>query len=78
MDLITPNLSGEDVCWAIRKKSRIPIVMLMAKATECSVLEGLGLGADNYITKPFSLKELLARIEAVLRRSSGDLIPLTI
>lgn len=77
LDLMMPGMSGEDVCRSIRKKSRVPIIMLTAKANENSVLEGLGLGADDYITKPFSLKELYARIEAVLRRSESDLTPLT-
>jgi DNA-binding response OmpR family regulator len=76
LDLMLPEMSGEEICKAIRKKSRIPIIMLTAKADESDMLEGLGIGADDYITKPFSLKALYARIEAVLRRSSDDLIPL--
>lgn len=78
LDLMMPGISGEDVCRTIRKISRVPIIMLTAKAGESDVLEGLGLGADDYITKPFRLKELLARVEAVLRRCSGDLIPLSV
>lgn len=78
LDLMLPDISGEEVCRAIRKQSRIPIIMLTAKVTEEEVVGGLTLGADDYITKPFGLKELLARIEAVLRRSENDLIPLTI
>jgi DNA-binding response OmpR family regulator len=76
LDLMLPEMSGEEICKIIRKKSRIPIIMLTAKADEADMLEGLGIGADDYITKPFSLKALYARIEAVLRRSSDDLIPL--
>ena len=76
LDLMLPDISGEDVCQAIRKISRIPIIMLTAKSEESDLLEGLELGADDYITKPFSLKELAARVDAVLRRSEDDLIPL--
>jgi DNA-binding response OmpR family regulator len=76
LDLMLPDISGEDVCAAIRKKSRVPIIMLTAKAEEASQLNGLTLGADDYLAKPFSLKILAARVEAVLRRASGDLVPL--
>lgn len=76
LDLMMPGISGEEVCRTIRKKSRVPIIMLTAKAGEAHLLQGLGLGADDYISKPFSLKELHARIEAVLRRASNELIPL--
>ncbi|WP_312612745.1 response regulator transcription factor [Oscillibacter sp.] len=77
LDLMMPDMPGEEVCRVIRKKSRVPIVMLTAKAQENDQLEGLGLGADDYITKPFSLKVLCGRIEALLRRAGNDLIPLT-
>lgn len=73
LDLMLPFLSGEEVCARIRKISRVPIIMLTAKSDEADMLNGLGIGADDYITKPFSLKALLARIEAVLRRASEDL-----
>lgn len=73
LDLMLPLLSGEEVCKAIRKKSRVPIIMLTAKSDEADMLQGLGIGADDYITKPFSLKALYARIEAVMRRSSDDM-----
>jgi DNA-binding response OmpR family regulator len=73
LDLMLPVLSGEEVCRLIRKKSRVPIIMLTAKSDEADMLEGLGIGADDYITKPFSLKALHARIEAVMRRSSEDI-----
>ncbi len=76
LDLMLPDISGEEICRTIRKKSRVPIIMVTAKAEEEDLLEGLQIGADDYIMKPFSLKELNARIEAVLRRSSKDLVPL--
>ena len=76
LDLMLPDLSGEDICMTLRQKSRVPIIMLTAKVEEESMLKGLGIGADDYITKPFSLKELNARIEVILRRSSDDLVPL--
>lgn len=72
LDLMLPLLSGEEVCRQIRRKSRVPIIMLTAKSDEADLLKGLGIGADDYITKPFSLKALHARIEAVLRRASED------
>lgn len=75
LDLMLPELSGEEVCRAIRKKSRVPIIMLTAKSEEDDMLQGLGNGADDYITKPFSLKALYARIEAVMRRSYDDNLP---
>ncbi|MBE6012546.1 MAG: response regulator transcription factor [Lachnospiraceae bacterium] len=78
LDLMMPDISGEEVCRIIRKKSRVPIIMLTAKSDEPNLLEGLGLGADDYMTKPFSLKELHARIEAILRRSKEDLTPLSL
>jgi len=76
LDLMLPGMSGEEICTAIRKISRVPIIMLTAKANESDLLNGLGIGADDYITKPFSLKALYARMEAVLRRSIDDLVPL--
>lgn len=76
LDLMLPDLSGEEICAMIRKQSRVPIIMLTAKTMERDMLNGLDLGADDYITKPFSLKNLYARIQAVLRRASDDLKPL--
>lgn len=73
LDLMLPELSGEEVCKALRRKSRVPVIMLTAKSDEAAMLEGLGIGADDYITKPFSLKALYARMEAVLRRSVEEL-----
>ena len=77
LDLMLPDISGEEICLAIRKKSRVPVIMLTAKAEENDLLQGLNIGADDYVVKPFSLRELYARIEAVLRRSGDDLVPLT-
>lgn len=77
LDLMMPGLSGKEVCIEIRKKSRVPIIMLTAKVDEENIVQGLELGADDYITKPFGLKELYARVEALLRRTCNDLIPLS-
>lgn len=76
LDLMLPDMSGEEICSIIRKKSRVPIIMLTAKVDEEDKLKGLGIGADDYMTKPFSLKELYARAEAVLRRSEDSIKPL--
>lgn len=78
LDLMLPDVSGEEVCREIRRTSRVPVLMLTAKSEEDDLITGLGIGADDYITKPFSLKELYARAEAVLRRAQDDLIPLTV
>lgn len=77
LDLMLPGMSGEDVCREIRKKSRVPIIMLTAKTQEESILNGLHIGADDYVTKPFSVKQLYARMEAVMRRMSDEYKPLT-
>ena len=76
LDLMLPGMSGEEVCQAIRRQSRVPIIMLTAKTQENDVLNGLNIGADDYVTKPFSIKQLYARMEAVLRRTVRDLKPL--
>jgi len=76
LDLMLPDLSGEEICSMLRRISRVPILMLTAKVGEEDLLKGLDIGADDYLTKPFRLKELHARMEAILRRSSGDLVPL--
>jgi DNA-binding response OmpR family regulator len=68
LDLMLPNIDGLDVCRILRAESRIPIIMLTAKTTEDDKLVGLDLGADDYVTKPFSPRELVARVRAVLRR----------
>ncbi len=78
LDLMLPDISGEEVCRRLRNTSRVPVIMLTAKSDEASLLEGLGIGADDYVTKPFSLKALAARIEAVLRRAGGDILPLSV
>lgn len=68
LDLMLPGMPGMDVCREIRKMGRVPIVMVTAKDTEADKIVGLELGADDYITKPFSMRELIARVRAVLRR----------
>jgi DNA-binding response OmpR family regulator len=77
LDLMLPDLSGEEICLSIRKKSRVPVIMLTAKVLEEDVINGLQLGADDYVTKPFSPKQLVARVQAVLRRVSEESFPLT-
>ena len=68
LDLTLPDMDGVDICRAIRSKSRAPVIMLTAKAEEIDRIVGLEMGADDYVTKPFSPKELIARIRAVMRR----------
>ncbi len=68
LDLMLPGMSGTEVCREIRTHSQVPIIMLTAKDTEVDIVVGLELGADDYVTKPYSSRELLARIRAVLRR----------
>jgi two-component system response regulator RegX3 len=68
LDLMLPGLSGTEVCREIRTRSNVPIIMLTAKDSEVDIVVGLELGADDYVTKPYSTRELLARIRAVLRR----------
>ena len=70
LDLMLPELSGVEVCRAIRGSSQVPIIMLTAKDSEVDIVVGLELGADDYVTKPYSSRELLARIKAVLRRQT--------
>jgi len=72
LDLMIPEVSGIDVCRAIRMTSQVPIIMLTAKDAEIDKVVGLELGADDYVTKPYSSRELIARIKAVLRRNSSD------
>lgn len=76
LDLMLPDVSGEDLCRAIRKKSRVPIIMLTAKIQEEEVISGLAMGADDYVTKPFSPRQLMARVDALLRRVSEEPVPL--
>ena len=72
LDLMIPEVSGIDVCRTIRATSQVPIIMLTAKDSEIDKVVGLELGADDYVTKPYSSRELVARIKAVLRRGSLD------
>jgi two-component system alkaline phosphatase synthesis response regulator PhoP len=72
LDLMLPEIDGLEVCRRIRAESDVPIVMLTAKTTETDKLTGLDQGADDYLTKPFSPRELLARVRAVLRRTPGE------
>ncbi|TRZ56253.1 MAG: DNA-binding response regulator [Streptomycetaceae bacterium] len=72
LDLMIPEISGVDVCRTIRTTSRVPIIMLTAKDAEIDKVVGLELGADDYVTKPYSSRELIARIKAVLRRGISD------
>lgn len=76
LDLMLPGLSGTEVCRQIRTKSAVPIIMLTAKDSEIDKVVGLELGADDYVTKPYSSRELIARIRAVLRR--GELLDTTV
>ena len=71
LDLMLPGLSGREVCRILQQESHVPIIMLMALSTIPDKLEGLELGADDYISKPFSPSELVARVRAVLRRAAG-------
>ncbi|MEA2486809.1 MAG: two-component system, OmpR family, response regulator RegX3 [Actinomycetota bacterium] len=72
LDLMLPGMSGEDLCKEIRKSSRVPIIMLTARDTDIDKVVGLELGADDYVTKPFNTRELIARMKAVLRRTASD------
>ncbi|MFM7463000.1 MAG: winged helix-turn-helix domain-containing protein [Actinomycetota bacterium] len=83
LDLMIPEISGIEVCRTIRSRSQVPIIMLTAKDTEIDKVVGLELGADDYVTKPYSKNELVARIRAVLRRgisgfSEGDAGTITV
>ncbi len=80
LDLMLPGLSGTEVCRALRQRSNVPVIMLTAKDSEIDKVVGLELGADDYVTKPYSSRELLARIKAVLRRLSEpeELLPTTL
>jgi len=71
LDLMLPKLSGKEVCKAVRATSDVPIIMLTAKDTEIDKVIGFEIGADDYVTKPYSKNELLARMKAVLRRNGG-------
>jgi len=76
LDLMLPKISGEQVCNRIRATSSVPIIMLTAKTEEDNKIEGLAIGADDYITKPFSNRELVGRVKAIIRRTYRDNKPL--
>jgi two-component system, OmpR family, response regulator RegX3 len=75
LDLMLPKMSGIDVCRAIRARSSVPIIMVTAKAAEIDTVVGLEVGADDYVAKPYRMRELVARIRAVLRRGGSDRSP---
>ena len=75
LDLMLPGIDGLDVARQIRQESDVPLIMLTARTEEADRVTGLELGADDYVTKPFSLRELVARVRAVLRRVEGELAP---
>ena len=72
LDVMLPRISGIDVCRQLRKRSQVPIIMVTAKGAEIDTVVGLEVGADDYVTKPYRLRELVARMRAVLRRAPGD------
>lgn len=74
LDVMMPKMNGWDVCREVRETSKLPIIMLTAKGDESDELQGFELGVDEYISKPFSPKILVARVEAILRRSNKDVI----
>lgn len=76
LDLMLPKISGKEVCNKVRAVSDIPIIMLTAKAEEDDKIEGLAIGADDYLTKPFSARELVGRVKALIRRTYRDSSPL--
>src|SRR6266540_5603396 len=76
LDLMLPDRSGEDIAREVRERSDVPILMLTAKASEEERVEGLALGADDYLVKPFSPRELVLRVRAILRRTQGMETPL--
>jgi DNA-binding response OmpR family regulator len=76
LDLMLPDRGGEEICREIRSRSDVPILMLTAKASEDERVEGLALGADDYLVKPFSPRELVLRVRAILRRTQGAETPL--
>jgi len=75
LDLMLPDKSGLDICRELRFESDIPIIMLTAKVMEADRIEGFSMGADDYVTKPFSPRELVSRVQAVIRRCSSDPLP---
>ena len=77
LDLMLPELSGLDVCRSIREESNVPIIMVTAKDSEADKVAGLELGADDYVTKPFSMRELISRVRANLRRARAASAPIS-
>ncbi len=76
LDLMLPDIQGEEVCYTLRRKSRVPIIMLTAKSGEEDILNCLNMGADDYVTKPFSPRQLVARVAAMLRRAESEPVPI--
>jgi len=74
LDQMLPEMSGSEVCRRLRQKSHVPIIMVTARDSEIDKVVGLEIGADDYVTKPYSPRELVARIRAVLRRNAADLV----
>jgi two-component system response regulator RegX3 len=74
LDVMLPRVSGIDVCRQIRKRSQVPIIMVTAKGAEIDTVVGLEVGADDYVTKPYRIRELVARMRAVLRRTPNDTV----
>ena len=72
LDVMLPKVSGIDVCRELRRRSSVPIIMVTAKGSEIDTVVGLEVGADDYVTKPYRLRELVARMRAVLRRRAGE------
>src|SRR5436190_6111568 len=72
LDVMLPKISGVDVCRDLRARSRVPIIMVTARNSEIDAVVGLEVGADDYVTKPFRLRELIARVRAALRRSADE------
>ncbi len=75
LDVMLPKVSGIDVCRELRSRSKVPIIMVTAKGAEIDTVVGLEVGADDYVTKPYRLRELVARMRAVLRRAPADALP---
>ncbi|HEY5588974.1 MAG TPA: response regulator transcription factor, partial [Candidatus Paceibacterota bacterium] len=77
LDLMLPDISGEEICSILRSRSKVPIIMLTAKMDEDDILNGFGLGADDYVTKPFSPRQLVAKANALLQRTEPEEVTLS-
>src|SRR5947209_8735457 len=75
LDLMLPGLSGQEICRAVRRRSQVPILMLTARTREVDKVVGLEIGADDYVTKPFGMLELIARVKALIRRAGAGPAP---